>query len=316
MYSVNIETRMCPVRRVRVGGISPSDVDETLRRRMPARRAHWVLAAEARCGSRRLPHMLERSVGLASKLIMESLARDYPAHFLACPSSAIAGTGSTGPLGPRPSNFIFRRRSRHLAAPRPLRLTSGRQAQGRLRRDGSGAKKTICGPRPGRGSRPRADWSFGTSTMGMTFQRVAWAGVPLAHEMACVRSSAENILLNFCDFGVSPVRRLETGPWTISTPRLDQRPARKITPKWGPDRTTVNPRRTAGDLGPLASGTAGPVAPARAKQRPIVFGHTLLTLISMRELANRFPKWGAAAALQPSCSKKLCISCPRRLQRA
>jgi hypothetical protein len=203
------------------------------------------------------------------ELIMESFARDYPAHF------SLARRGNDWHWINRPLNldqhFVF---GDAASLPRePLDYIT-RQAQGDF---------VVMDQRAGdlwieAGMvTAQADWSLDFD-MGMTFKE--WHGpVPLAHEMN-VFDRALKYLLNL-RLG-QPVRRLN---WTMTVhPRLDTSPEKY--PHWGPDRATVD-ARNAGDLVNLRVELQGLWRLPRSNA--VLFGIRCY-LISVRELAT-VPKW-------------------------
>jgi hypothetical protein len=216
MYSVNIEPH--------VKGPSGSvlefafDVDEHYV--AECRERALVLAAEP-LRYQALPHMMS-SQWDTLELIMESLARDYPAHF------SLERRGNDWHWVNRPlgldQRFVFGDAS---TLPRePLDYIT-RQAQGDFvvmdQREGD--LWTEAGT-----VTTQADWSLDFD-IGMTFKE--WHGpVPLAHEMG-VFDRALKFLLNL-RLG-APVRRLN---WTMTVhPRLDTSP--ENYPYWGRDRASV-----------------------------------------------------------------------------
>jgi hypothetical protein len=204
------------------------------------------------------------------ELIMESLARDYPAHF------SLEKSGShwhwvNRPLG-LDQSFVFGERS---TLPRePLDYIT-RQAQGDFvvmdQREGD----LWC--EAGMVTTP-ADWSLDFD-LGMTFKE--WHGpVPIAHELG-VFDRALKYLLNL-RLG-QPVRRLN---WTMTiNPRLDTSP--ENYPHWGSDRAKITPEN-AGDLVHLRVELQGLWRLPRSNA--VLFGIRCY-LISLRELAT-IPKWG------------------------
>jgi len=264
MYSVNIEPH-APGPKGSVVEF-PFDVDEHYV--AECRERELVLAAEP-LRFQALPHMLSAQWD-SLELIMDSLARDYPAHF------SLVKKGNlwhwiNRPLG-LDREFVFGD-----AATLPLQPLDyiGRQAQGDFvvmdQREGdlwteAGVVTT------------QADWSLDFD-VGMTFKE--WHGpVPLAHELH-VFDRALKYLLNL-RLG-QPVRRLN---WTMTVhPRLDTSP--ENYPKWGPDRASVTPQN-AGDLVHLRVELQGLWRLPRSNA--IIFGIRCY-LIGLSELAT-VPKWG------------------------
>jgi dimethylamine monooxygenase subunit A len=216
-----------------------------------------------------LPHMAKAQWDVL-ELIMSSLARDYPEHFLLERQGAhwkwanlpleIENTftfGDPATLPCEPLEFITR------------------QAQGDWcvldQRDGmlwldAGMVTT------------QADWSLDFD-LGMSFTE--WHGpVPLAAELGVFDRALKflmNLQLNH------PVRRLN---WTITIhPRLDTSP--EEYPRWGPDRTMVTPEN-AGDLAHLRVELQALWRLPRSNA--IVFSIRCY-LISLRELVT-VPEWG------------------------
>jgi dimethylamine monooxygenase subunit A len=263
MYSVNIEPHS-PGAKGSVVEFA-FDVDEHYV--AECREREIVLAAEP-LRYQALPHMMSAQWDVL-ELIMESLARDYPAHF------SLAKHGNrwhwiNKPLG-IDQQFTF---GDPASLPRePLDYIT-RQAQGDFvvmdQREGD--LWTEAGM-----VTTQADWSLDFD-MGMTFKE--WHGpVPLAHELG-VFDRALKFLLNL-RLG-QPVRRLN---WTMTVnPRLDTSP--ENYPKWGPDRATVT-KENAGDLVHLRVELQGLWRLPRSNG--ILFGIRCY-LISLRELAT-VPKW-------------------------
>ena len=263
MYSVNIEPHM-PGAKGSVVEFA-FDVDEHYV--AECREREIVLAAEP-LRYQALPHMMSSQWDVL-ELIMESLARDYPAHF------SLAKRGNrwhwiNGPLG-IDQEFTF---GDPASLPRePLDFIT-RQAQGDFvvmdQREGDLWAEAGMVTTP-------ADWSLDFD-IGMTFKE--WHGpVPLAHELG-VFDRALKFLLNL-RLG-QPVRRLN---WTMTVnPRLDTSP--ENYPKWGPDRATIT-KENAGDLVHLRVELQGLWRLPRSNG--VLFGIRCY-LISLRELST-VPKW-------------------------
>jgi hypothetical protein len=263
MYSVNIEPHT-PGAKGSVVEFA-FDVDEHYV--AECREREIVLAAEP-LRYQALPHMMSAQWDVL-ELIMESLARDYPAHF------SLAKQGNrwhwiNKPLG-IDLQFTF---GDPASLPRePLDFIT-RQAQGDFvvmdQREGDLWTEAGMVTTP-------ADWSLDFD-LGMTFKE--WHGpVPLAHELG-VFDRALKFLLNL-RLG-QPVRRLN---WTMTVnPRLDTAP--ENYPKWGPDRTTIT-KENAGDLVHLRVELQGLWRLPRSNG--VLFGIRCY-LISLRELAT-VPKW-------------------------
>jgi dimethylamine monooxygenase subunit A len=263
MYSVNIEPHLPGP----AGSVTEFafDIDEHY---VAECRERAVVLAEEPLRYQALPHMMS-SQWDCLELIMESLARDYPAHF------SLSKQGNRWHWINRPleidQHFIMGDAS---TLPRqPLDYIT-RQAQGDFvvmdQREGD--LWTEAGM-----VTTQADWSLDFD-LGMTFKE--WHGpVPLAHEMQ-VFDRALKFLLNL-RLG-QPVRRLN---WTMTiNPRLDTSP--ENYPKWGKDRASVT-AQTAGDLVHLRVELQGLWRLPRSNA--IVFGIRCY-LISLRELAT-VQKW-------------------------
>ena len=263
MYSVNIEPHL-PGPRGSVLEFA-FDVDEHYV--SECRERELVLAEDPR-RFQALPHMMSAQWDCL-ELIMESLARDYPAYF------SLAKSGNRWRWINRPLNidqsFIFGDAG---TLPRPPLEFITRQAQGDFvlmdQREGdlwieAGMVTT------------QADWSLDFD-LGMTFKE--WHGpVPLAHEMN-VFDRALKYLLNL-RLG-APVRRRN---WTMTVnPRLDTSP--ETYPHWGPDRAKVS-AQNAGDRVHLRVEMQGLWRLPRSNA--VLFGIRCY-LISVRELAS-IPKW-------------------------
>jgi len=263
MYSVNMEPHV-PGPRGSVVEFA-FDVDEHYV--SECRERELVLAEDPRrCQA--LPHMMSAQWDCL-ELIMESLARDYPAYF-SLSKSGNRWRWKNGPLNVDQA-FTFGDPS-SLPCP-PLEFIT-RQAQGDFvvmdQREGDlwiEAGMVTA----------QADWSLDFD-LGMTFKE--WHGpVPLAHEMN-VFDRALKYLLNL-RLG-SPVRRLN---WTMTVhPRLDTSPEKY--PQWGPDRAAVT-AKNAGDLVHLRVELQGLWRLPRSNA--VLFGIRCY-LISVRELAS-IPKW-------------------------
>ena len=263
MYSVNIEAHTPGPR----GACTEFAFDVDEHYVAECRERALVLADEPRRFQAQ-PHMLSAQWDCV-ELIMDSLARDYPAHF------TLSKRGNqwhwiNQPLG---IDHVFEFGDPDSLPFAPLDYIA-RQAQGDFvvmdQRDEdlwieAGVVTT------------QADWSL-EFDMGMTFKE--WHGpVPLAHEMN-VFDRALKYLLNL-RLG-QPVRRLN---WTMTVnPRLDTSP--ENYPFWGPDRTQVT-AENAGDRVHLRVELQGLWRLPRSNA--VLFGIRCY-LISMRELAT-IPKW-------------------------
>ena len=263
MYSVNIEPH--------VPGPAGSvvefafDVDEHY---VAECRERELVLAQDPLRFQALPHMMS-SQWDCLELIMESFARDYPAHF------ALTKRGNEWHWVNRPlaleQSFTF---GDPATLPREPLDYIARQAQGDF---------VVMDQRAGdlwieAGMvTAQADWSLDFD-MGMTFKE--WHGpVPLAHEMN-VFDRALKYLLNL-RLG-QPVRRPN---WTMTIhPQLDTSP--ENYPHWGPDRGTVT-AQNAGDLVNLRVELQSLWRLPRSNA--VLFGIRCY-LISVRELAT-IPKW-------------------------
>ena len=264
MYSVNIEAHTAGAAGSHVE--FAFDVDEHYV--AECREREIVLAAEPR-RFQALPHM-RSSQWDCLELIMESFARDYPAHF------SLTKDGNHWHWINRPlqvdQRFTFGEMD---TLPREPLDYIGRQTQGDLvimdqRDDDYWLEAGVV--------TTQADWSLDFD-VGMTFKE--WHGpVPLAHEMN-VFDRALKYLLNL-RLG-QPVRRLN---WTMTiNPRLDTSP--ENYPFWGGDRTKVT-AQNAGDLVHLRVELQGLWRLPRSNA--MLFGIRCY-LISLRELVT-VPKWG------------------------
>lgn len=263
MYSVNIEPHLPGP----AGSVTEFAFDVDEHYVSECRERALVLESEP-LRYQALPHMMS-SQWDCLELIMESLSRDYPAHF------SLSKQGNHWHWINRPleidQHFIMGDAS---TLPRePLDYIT-RQAQGDFvvmdQRDGDLWTEAGMVTTP-------ADWSL-EFDMGMTFKE--WHGpVPLAHELQ-VFERALKFLLNL-RLG-QPVRRLN---WTMTiNPRLDTSP--ENYPYWGRDRASVT-AQNAGDRVHLRVELQGLWRLPRSNA--IVFGIRCY-LISLRELAT-VPKW-------------------------
>jgi len=263
-YSVNMEPH-------RPSGTSPVfdaafDVDEHYI--AECRERALVLAQDPeRCLV--LPHM-RLAEWDTLELLMESMARDYPALFQ-LRRDGDAWHWTNIPLGISQA-FTFGDAE---TLPTPPFEYITRQAQGDFtlqdQRDGTlyidGGIATT-----------QADWSLRFNA-GMSFHE--WHGpVPRAHE-AGVFDRALQYLLRL-RLG-QPVRRLN---WTMTiNPRLDTSP--ENYPVWGPDRTTITPENVGGKLHLRVELQSLFRLP---RSNAILFGIRCY-LVRLDELA-RVPKWG------------------------
>ncbi len=263
MYSVNIEPHLPGP----PGSVTEFAIDIDEHYVAECRERAIVLAAEP-LRFQALPHMLS-SQWDCLELIMESLARDYPAHF------SLVKQGNRWHWINRPLQLEQRFTFGDVATlPQPPLEYITRQTPGDWvvmdQRDGdlwaeAGMVTT------------QADWSLDFD-VGMRFNE--WHGpVPLAHELH-VFERALKFLLNL-RLG-APVRRLN---WTMTiNPRLDTAP--ENYPKWGPDRATVT-AQNAGDRAHLRVELQALWRLPRSNG--IVFSIRCY-LISVSELAT-IPKW-------------------------
>jgi dimethylamine monooxygenase subunit A len=263
MYSVNIEPHVPGP----VGSVVQCafDVDEHY---VAECRERALVLAEDPLRFQALPHMLSAQWDCL-ELIMESLARDYPAHF------SLHKAGNDWHWINRPLHLDQRFRfGDPKSLPHPPLDYITRQAQGDFvvmdQREGDlwiEAGMVTA----------QADWSLDFD-MGMTFKE--WHGpVPLAHEMNVFDRALKyllNLRLN------QPVRRLN---WTLTVnPRLDTSP--ESYPLWGPDRAAVN-AQNAGDLVNLRVELQGLWRLPRSNA--VLFGIRCY-LLQMRDLVT-VPKW-------------------------
>jgi hypothetical protein len=264
MYSVNIEPHV-------PGGASPAfdaifDVDEHYV--SECRERDLVLSQDPnRCIV--LPHMMAAQWDTL-ELIMESLAKDYPADFQ-LQRAGNKWTWTNRPLGIR-DQFVFG--DTHSLPCDPFEYIT-RQAQGDFTLQDQRENNLFV---DGGMVTTQADWSL-EFDVGMSFHE--WHGpVPLAHEKG-VFDRALQFLLRL-QYG-QPVRRLN---WTMTVnPRLDTSP--ENYPLWGPDRTKITPENV-GDL--LHLRVELQTLFRLPRSNAILFGIRAY-LASIGELA-RVPKWG------------------------
>lgn len=222
MYAVNIEPHIQPGPTAAYDAVF--DLDE-----------HYLAECEERAlvlqedplRCQVLPHMLDAEWDTL-ELLMENLARDYPAQF------TISKTGDAWrwinhPLG-LDQAFTFGDAN---TLPCPPFEYITRQVQGDFTLQDQRDDNLYL---DGGMVTSQADWSLNFD-LGMTFHE--WHGpVPLAHELG-VFDRALKYLLRL-QLG-KPVRRLN---WTLTVnPRLDTSP--ENYPLWGPDRLTVTPDNVA-----------------------------------------------------------------------
>ncbi|MBF8292924.1 MAG: hypothetical protein HW392_1751 [Steroidobacteraceae bacterium] len=265
MYAVNIEPHLPGPK----GSVTEFAIDVDEHYVAECRERAIVLAAEP-LRFQALPHMMSAQWDCL-ELIMESLARDYPEHFVL----AKQGTHWSWTNRPLGLEQAFEFGDPTTLPQQPLDYIT-RQTQGDWlvmdQREGdlwveAGMVTT------------QADWSLDFD-IGMTFKE--WHGpVPLAHELGVFERALKyllNLRLN------EPVRRLN---WTMTIhPRLDTSP--ENYPKWGPDRAGVT-LQNAGDDTYLRVELQGLWRLPRSNG--IVFS-VRCYLISMRELVT-IPKWAA-----------------------
>jgi len=265
MYAVNIEPHLPGPK----GSVTEFAIDVDEHYVAECRERAIVLAAEP-LRFQALPHMMSAQWDCL-ELIMESLARDYPEHFVLV-KQGTHWSWTNRPLG---LEQAFEFGDPTTLPQQPLDYIT-RQTQGDWlvmdQREGdlwveAGMVTT------------QADWSLDFD-IGMTFKE--WHGpVPLAHELGVFERALKyllNLRLN------EPVRRLN---WTMTIhPRLDTSP--ENYPKWGPDRAGVT-LQNAGDDTYLRVELQGLWRLPRSNG--IVFS-VRCYLISMRELVT-IPKWAA-----------------------
>ncbi len=215
-----------------------------------------------------MPHMMDAQWDIL-ELLMESLARDYPAHFTLL-KDGDRWTWINRPLDIHDS-FIFGDAASLQREPFDY---IARQAQGDFvlldQRDGdlwADAGMVTS----------QADWSMAFDA-GMSFKQ--WHGpVPMAHEIG-VFDRALKYLLNLQQG--QPVRRLN---WTMTVnPRLDTSPENYHL--WGPDRATI----TADNVGRLIHLRVELQALFRLPRSNGVVFSVRCYLASLEDL-SRFPGW-------------------------
>ncbi|WP_374309529.1 DUF3445 domain-containing protein [Methylocella sp.] len=218
MYSVNMEPHV-------KGGPTPAfqatfDVDEHYVAEC-AERAIVLEGDPSRC--KVLPHMMTAQWDTL-ELIMESLARDYPADFTLTKDGE-RWTWENRPLGIR-QEFTFGDAS--TLPYEPFEYVT-RQAQGDFTLQDQREDNLFV---DGGMVTTQADWSL-EFNIGMSFHE--WhAPVPLAGQLGVFDRALK--FLTRLQYG-QPVRRLN---WTMTiNPRLDTSP--ENYPLWGADRTTVTP---------------------------------------------------------------------------
>ncbi len=215
-----------------------------------------------------LPHMMDAQWDFL-ELVMESLSRDYPEHFL-LQRDGTRWTWTNRPLAIRDS-FVF---GDAASLPREPFDYIARQAQGDFvlldQREGdlwADAGMVTS----------QADWSLAFDA-GMSFKQ--WHGpVPLAHEIGIFDRALKYLLALRQG---QPVRRLN---WTMTVhPRLDTAP--ETYPAWGPDRTLV----TADNAGSLVHLRVELQALYRLPRSNGVLFSVRCYLASLDDIAT-YPKW-------------------------
>ena len=265
MYSVNMEPH--PGGPVGSPFEHAFDIDEHYLAECEDRRI--TLARDPqRCQS--LRHMIDAEWDTL-ELIMTSLARDYPEHFMLLRDGS-RWTWINRPLSIRQS-FIFGDAATLPYGPFEY-IT--RQTQGDFvimdqRENNLFADAGMV--------TSQADWSL-SFDLGMSFME--WhAPVPLAHDMGVFDRALKYLLM--LQLG-HPVRRLN---WTMTiNPRLDTAP--ETYPEWGQDRASVTPEN-AGDKVHLRVELQ---ALFRLPRSNAMLFSIRCYLASLRELAT-YPRWAA-----------------------
>ena len=265
MYSVNMEPH--PGGPVGSPFEHAFDIDEHYLAECEDRRI--TLARDPqRCQS--LRHMIDAEWDTL-ELIMTSLARDYPEHFMLLRDGS-RWTWINRPLSIRQS-FIFGDAATLPYGPFEY-IT--RQTQGDFvimdqRENNLFADAGMV--------TSQADWSL-SFDLGMSFME--WhAPVPLAHDMGVFDRALKYLLM--LQLG-HPVRRLN---WTMTiNPRLDTAP--ETYPEWGQDRASVTPEN-AGDKVHLLVELQ---ALFRLPRSNAMLFSIRCYLASLRELAT-YPRWAA-----------------------
>lgn len=265
MYSVNMEPH--PGGPVGSPFEHAFDIDEHYLAECEDRRI--TLARDPqRCQS--LRHMIDAEWDTL-ELIMTSLARDYPEHFMLLRDGS-RWTWVNRPLSIR-QTFIFGDTATLPYGPFEY-IT--RQTQGDFvimdqRENNLFADAGMV--------TSQADWSL-SFDLGMSFME--WhAPVPLAHDMGVFDRALKYLLM--LQLG-HPVRRLN---WTMTVnPRLDTAP--ETYPEWGQDRASVTPEN-AGDKVHLRVELQ---ALFRLPRSNAMLFSIRCYLASLRELAT-YPRWAA-----------------------
>ncbi len=216
MYAVNIEPH------VQTGPTAAYDAFFDLDEHYVAECEERALVlAEDKLRCQVLPHMIDAEWDTL-ELLMENLARDYPAQFTLS-KNGDAWRWMNRPLG-LDQTFTF---GDAATLPYPPFEYITRQVQGDFTLQDQRDDNLFM---DGGMVTSQADWSLNFD-LGMTFHE--WHGpVPLAHELG-VFDRALKYLLRLQV--AKPVRRLN---WTLTVnPRLDTSP--ENYPLWGPDRLTV-----------------------------------------------------------------------------
>lgn len=265
MYSVNTE----PHSKGPVGSVFEYafDIDEHYLAECEDRRITLERDPE-RCQS--LPHMIDAEWDTL-ELIMESLARDYPEHFMLQRDGA-RWTWINRPLDLR-QEFVF---GDVASLPRPPFEYIMRQIQGDFvimdqRENNLFMDAGIA--------TAQADWSL-SFDLGMNFMQ--WhSPVPLADGLGIFERALKYLMM--VQVG-RPVRRLN---WTMTiNPRLDTAP--ETYPEWGQDRNSV----TAENVGKKVHLRVEAQVVFRLPRSNAMLFSIRCYLANLEELAT-YPRWAA-----------------------